>query len=341
VANLADIIQLSENDRIAYELRPRLDSVVFKGRPVTTDSRGFRSPEIPDDGGDGALTIVGIGDSIMFGHGVGDGEFYLDHLRALLRERHPEVQWRVVNTAAPGYNTVMEVETLREKALRLDPDLVVLGVCGNDYAPPIYVRAEEDPLDPSRSFLIEFVRDRWREATGGPVAVTRGLAHLGRWRKRRGEDPQRLAPPRYAGLYGRQAFLGALDRLRTLSHERDLPVIALATITYAEPPAEDNRATQMLDDCRARGFHCLDMQPQLDAAVEAETGLPFSVATYRASDLVVSRRNGHPSVRQHRMVAEELYRVSVESGILERLLGGPVVPLATDARALRGSALPE
>ena len=83
-ATLGDLIQLSSNDRIAYELRPELDGVTFKDRPVTTNTYGFRSAELPHEAGPDTVTIVGIGDSVMFGHGVGDGECYLDQLQRLL-----------------------------------------------------------------------------------------------------------------------------------------------------------------------------------------------------------------------------------------------------------------
>lgn len=159
-ASLGDLIQLSDNDRIAYELRPNLQGVSFKSHPVTTNSHGFRSPEVSGAARPGEVTIVGIGDSVLFGHGVADGECYLDQLQTLLSERRPERSWRIVNTGVPGYNTVMEVETLAAKGLAFEPDLVLMGVVGNDYEPPSYVRDAQDPWSLSRSFLAEFVRER-------------------------------------------------------------------------------------------------------------------------------------------------------------------------------------
>ena len=49
-------------------------------------------------------------------------------LVALLRERHPERRWDWVNTGVPGYNTAMQVATLRERALVFEPDLVLLSL---------------------------------------------------------------------------------------------------------------------------------------------------------------------------------------------------------------------
>ena len=64
---LADIIQPNRDDRIAYELRPNLRAVPFKWASLSSNSRGFRSPELGSLQRTDTITIVGIGDSIMFG----------------------------------------------------------------------------------------------------------------------------------------------------------------------------------------------------------------------------------------------------------------------------------
>lgn len=291
-ATLADIIRPVANDRIAYELRPDLAGVPFKGAPLSTNSRGFRSPELPPEPAPGTVTIVGIGDSIQFGHGVGDGENYLDQLVELLRERAPDVAWRLVNTAVPGYNAVMEVETLERKALAFSPDLVIVGVCGNDYEPPVYVRDVEDVLDPGRSFLVEFVRERLADEE---ASERRAISHRGTWSEETGAE----APPRYAELYGQGPFEGALDRLRSLADEHDFRVLAFATVDYAAAP-------EMMASYARRGFPTVHLQPDLERHFEESTGAAFTWDAYPGSDFVVSRHNLHPSVLQHRLAAERL-----------------------------------
>jgi len=308
-ATLGDLIQLSSNDRIAYELRPELDGVTFKDRPVTTNTYGFRSAELPHEAGPDTVTIVGIGDSVMFGHGVGDGECYLDQLQRLLTNRHPEKVWRVVNTGVPGYNTVMEVETLAQKGLAFDPDLVLVGVVGNDYEPPVYVRDAQDPWDWSRSYLIAFVREKLDHGDQASYLRLTGMRHLGK-------DE---APPRYANLYGKDAFQGAVRRLTAIRDEHALELLAFSNITYCEPPAEDNRAREMLQFMTGEGLRALDLQYVLDAGMESRTGRPFSIADYRKSDLVVNENNAHPSVLAHGLLAEVLYIELEESGVLGRL----------------------
>ncbi len=307
-AALRNIILPSRNDRIAYELRAGMESVNFKGAPLSTNSHGFRSPEIPVAEPPGAVTIVGLGDSVMFGHGVGDGECYLDRLGELLRERRPGTEWRIVNTGVPGYNTVMQVETLERKVLAFSPDLVVLGVVDNDYEPPQYVRTADEITDLSRSFLLEWVVER---LTGESLMAQEGraLTHRDAWQKGAGV----AAPPRYAELYGKQGFEDALDRLAALSDEHEFSVIAFLSL-------DSERGAEMLAACERRGFFSVNQQDELSRRLEEETGRPFDWKDLIASDFVVSPGNLHPSVRTHRMSAELLLEELEEVGWIDRVV---------------------
>ena len=308
-AALGDIIQPSPNDRIAYELRPGLKQVSFKQRPLTTNTAGFRPAELPEAEPPGTVTVLGIGDSIMFGHGVADGECYMDQLEGLLRTRAPEVAWRTLNTAVPGYNTVMEFETLERKGLAFGPDLVVLGLCGNDYGPPTYVRVADDIGDLSRSFLFEFVAERLAGDQPGVHFREQALSHRASW----SDATSKRAPLRYAELYGEEAFLSALERLTELSRRHGFEVLAIAVNEF--PPAPD-----MLEACRAQGFHVTSTQPYVDRETETQTGAPFTWEAMFRTDLVVNRKNGHPSVKLHGVVAPELLSVIEAQGLLEVLV---------------------
>ncbi|MBM3976090.1 MAG: SGNH/GDSL hydrolase family protein [Planctomycetes bacterium] len=153
-----DILRPSVEPRITYELRPNMRDVPFKGRPLSTDSRGFRSAELPASKEPDDIVVLGLGDSVMFGHGVGDGEPYMSVLERRLNKHRPERRWHTVNTAVPGYTTVMEVETLKKKGLALAPDLVVIDFVPNDLELPIYLIAEKNVWNPSRSFLYEYLK---------------------------------------------------------------------------------------------------------------------------------------------------------------------------------------
>jgi hypothetical protein len=168
-ARLGHVVRLSPNPRIVYELVPGLD-VVFLGVPLRTNADGWRGPAVAPERTRPAVRVVGLGDSVMFGWGVAEEDAFLFRLGAALEASHPAVAWEVVNTAVPGYNTVMEVETLEAKGLRFDPDVVVLNFVGNDLGLPNFVEERPDVLSLRRSFLLDFARAR---AGGTPEARRR------------------------------------------------------------------------------------------------------------------------------------------------------------------------
>jgi lysophospholipase L1-like esterase len=129
--------QLSRNPRILFELVPHFESdsaepmVAFLGRG---NSMGFRDREHSIEKAPGTYRILVLGDSITQGFGIEATEdVFTSVLEAELRAEG--VNAEVLNFGVSGYNTEQEVETLREKGLRYDPDLVVLAFCANDTAP--------------------------------------------------------------------------------------------------------------------------------------------------------------------------------------------------------------
>jgi lysophospholipase L1-like esterase len=318
-ATFGDIIRLSLDDRIAYELRPDLRQVVFKGAQLTTNSRGFRAPEMPEAEPEGGVTIVGLGDSIMFGHGVGDGESFIDGLGELLAKHHPERAWRCINAAVPGYNTVMEVATLEQKLLVFDPDLVILGLCGNDFGPPNYVRIEEDVWDLSRSFLAEAVRARLDPDPRAELDRQSGLSFRRRWAE---EQEGVAAPERYADLFGERPAMQALARLDELSEREGFEVLALLMYETAAPEHDASSPDlKLLATCERLGFHTLNMQPQITPFVVKAKG-EFTWDLFVRTRLAANPSNGHPSAMLHTMTARTILAYLEESGALDTLLAG-------------------
>jgi len=246
--------------------------------------------------------IVGLGDSMMFGQGVADGETYLDVLQGLLAAHEARVDWQVINTAVTGYNTVMEVATYETKCAQLRPALVLLGIYANDYDPPNYVREEDDVFDLRRCYLLELFESRLPRK-GVP---TPGLVHRGLW-----EDAhpggERSAPRRYDHLHGPQAFRAALARLRELTAASGTRCIALATVDFMQVP-------EMMRTAAELGLETLHCQPEIEAHVVASTGRAFTWADYEHSDLVLNPQDVHPSKLQHELVGRRIFAQLLDSG---------------------------
>lgn len=151
------MIQPSAYPEVVYELKPHVRGM-FHDALVETNRFGLRGPEIRRKKPPRTYRIAGLGDSHMFGQGVGQNEFYLALLQRQLNAC-AENGWRfeTLNFGTPGYNTVMEVGTFEYRALAFDPDLVLLHFIGNDLVAPHFLLPPRS-LDPSDWFLVELVR---------------------------------------------------------------------------------------------------------------------------------------------------------------------------------------
>ena len=103
-----------------------------------TNAHGFRGEDLPRKKSPGQLRIACLGDSFTFGWGVNDDETWPARLEVELGERGIDAE--VMNFGVEGYHTVQEVALLEHRALRFDPDLVLLGYYVND--------VNVDPLPP-------------------------------------------------------------------------------------------------------------------------------------------------------------------------------------------------
>jgi hypothetical protein len=272
---LRDIIQLSANPRLVYELKPNL-SVRFMGGVVQTDMQGFRitpgSCAQPE-----AYTIAGLGDSVMFGWGVHDQETYLAYLGQALTDHCI----RIVNMAVPGYNTVMEVATLEEKGLAHRPDLVVMHFVENDLYLPNFIRKKDKHITLTRSYLLAAL-SRWR----GTRVRTRPFDHLVR---NSGEVPEE-----YHYMVGVDAYRRAMIRFKELSREHDFKILLLTN--WAAPDYVAAIASELQ-------IPVVELEEPLER-YSREHG----IAEYQGSVLTVSKNDPHYSALAHRIVAEEVLR---------------------------------
>jgi len=108
--------------------------VAFLGKPVITDSRGFRTArrrQEPDE----QSAVLCVGDSTTFGWGVGGGNVFAAALEKILRRAQPDDHWTVHNAGIPGFSS----QQMRQMATRwipiLKPKVVVICIGNNDAWP--------------------------------------------------------------------------------------------------------------------------------------------------------------------------------------------------------------
>lgn len=128
-------VRLASNPKIAYEPIPNLDSsgkeVRYYQYDGMSNNMGYRDYDHSLEKPEGWKRIVIIGDSVAQGLWINDdSKIYSVVMEKALQSMGHKVE--VMNFGVSGYNTQQEVETLIDKGLQFDPDLVILGYCLND-----------------------------------------------------------------------------------------------------------------------------------------------------------------------------------------------------------------
>lgn len=276
-ATLGNIIYLSPDRKLVYELIPGLD-VEFMGARMTSGKDGFRTTPGSSDSTN-ALCIIGLGDSVMFGWGVRDGETYLSGLCRQLNSRQPGQPVKVINMAVPGYNTVMEVETLKQKGLQYRPKLVFIHFVDNDLGLPNFICQENPGIRLTKSHLVSAVS----RILGGNL-VTRPFDILAR--------PPDEIPDKYRDMVGEQAYLAAMKELGNMAHQHGFKVILLTewqALPFVRKAADDS------------GMPLIELGPTMTDYCRSN-----NIAEYQGSVLTISRNDPHYSPLAHELVCRRI-----------------------------------
>jgi len=299
---LIDLIRLSPDEELIYELAPRIRGQ-FKGAPVATDERGVRVPE-SGAAPEGSLRLIGIGDSHTFGWGVAWQDTFLAQIADRFAREHAGRRVAVTNFGVPGYNTHQEAELLAVKALALQPDAVVLLADQNDAGLANFIRAPRNPWSLERSYLVDFLEIRlkrlWRAEAFHNRFLPQGLLDARSALGERVIDGVSEAeldelPPQVRHMAGTAAVDRALDRIGALARAHEIPVV----LAFYDEPGGAALREQMFARARAIGLRVADLASPV-AAYLAERG-------HTRAALVLSDSDNHPTPLHHRIIADALY----------------------------------
>ncbi len=277
----AGIFRLSQNPVLKYDLQPG----THEGG-VSVNADGMRDRDFPLEKPPRTFRIAVIGDSITYGFRVGNRQTYPKVLERLLRSYVPaETRFEVLNFGVAGYSIPEIVESLRVKALRYDPDLVIYGYCLND--PEIYnpfarlLRAKLE--QPERGYLGRLADGRLRL-----YALARYLLDTSRQREGAEVDEEAIwnADPGYlafhtgARTYERyiarlhdsgptwKAVTAGLDDLGAISRDAGIPIVVaiFPLMQRLEPYTLVPVHAKLVREVEARGLRSFDMTPVFVAA---------------------------------------------------------------------------
>lgn len=131
------IYRVSQNKTLRYELKPNIRAT-YACKEIITNSAGFRGQEFSIQKNPGVYRIILIGDSVAFGKLLSFEDTIGERLKSALAAACPAKKFEVFNMGVEGYNSIQELELLKTKALKYNPDLVIVYYCFNDPENPEY-----------------------------------------------------------------------------------------------------------------------------------------------------------------------------------------------------------
>lgn len=127
----------AENSEIPFVLKPDMHDVRAHGNIlINTDHLGLRNMITGKTYGPKAANefrIAVLGDSVTFGYGVKTEDTYSYVLEQMLNKASSGCKVTVFNFGVSSYSVKEMAATLRERAIKIDPDLVLVGVIYGDF----------------------------------------------------------------------------------------------------------------------------------------------------------------------------------------------------------------
>jgi len=269
------IMRMQANPHRGWEMVPGEDHYTYH-HLVRVNSHGLRGPEIGAKA-EGTTRVLVLGDSLVYGQGVGEDETLPHYLEVLLEERKPGSDWEVINGGHRAYATHQELALLEELGSELHPDVVVCLWYWND-------TMERD---------VEATYERWKDRE--PVAFDTGTTIEGwEWWKWQGKQLVRrsaLANFLYdtigksggtptkqevydGGILRLDRYLGRFLALGERMGFRFVFAIIPDPNALLGPHESIDVNRDAADKARARGIPALDLTPPVRRLYEEEDRMP-------------------------------------------------------------------
>jgi hypothetical protein len=257
-----------------YELVPNVETMA-QGVRVKINSYGMRDDE---PWAEPAKRIVIIGDSFTFGFGVPQEETFPILLEKEIN-KGGEV-YDVLNLAVAGYTIQDEVNVLRYKGLKWDPEWVIIGYVLND--------PEIEPVQELPSY---FDQPHWWQFSHVLRLFARGFKKIQINIYGSGDYYQYL----HAYQPTWQSVITGFSEIKEMATEHQTKVMVLIfpilDTDWSVYPYH-NIHRQVADLAEQNGFVVVDL-------------LPYA-SKYPPQDLRVSLQDGHPNASLHRLAVEAI-----------------------------------
>ncbi len=110
-----------------------LEGIKFAPEFIELNQDGMKDRDFEIQKPRNTIRIAVLGDSFTFGSRIDDADkIYPKVLEKKINERKTYKKYEVLNFALPGIETDEELELLKTKALKYDPDILIIGFYPND-----------------------------------------------------------------------------------------------------------------------------------------------------------------------------------------------------------------
>lgn len=276
-----------------WELSPNILTVRMGPAKVLSNSHGFRSPEITMKKPQGQYRVMVLGDSSAFGHFVGNNETFGAVLVKMLRFKYPGKDIRLINAAVLGYTTYQGATFMKERGWKFSPDLIIISF-------------NDDPQ-------MEWKQDVERVPQGLLLPVFRILyksniylslkKHLLNERMKK-DHSFTLQPDR-----DKEKNRVSPDQLKTNvsyildeAKKRNIQAIIISMPLQSAPYDIRNYRTIMEESAKSRGYYFLDLLDEWEKYPPNEVFLDIM----------------HPTAKGHKIIAEDLYKIIEDNGIINK-----------------------
>jgi lysophospholipase L1-like esterase len=285
---------------------------------VRANSLGFRGPEISLEKPADTIRIGVFGDSSSFGWGVNQDETFSSLLQSLLSQKFPGRKFEVANFAIPGDSSEYGKLILEKFVPQYKMDMLILGFGAND------AKAVRQPhsaqVDRFRSnYHLQLVKF-WAEKS----AIYRTIESLLKAAVPANSMAAQNPPSRLKPAVSRSRYRDNLAHMAGAGLEHGARQVAILTLCT---PNNYSRIARTLATARGYQFlngqaRMIDLLPQIKAGtvhpelVEEMTRL-YPQDLKRNELFYLTSDSCHPNKLGHRLVAESLLQLVVDSGLVE------------------------
>jgi len=305
--NKDSFILKSNNIILGYEGMPNYEYTTSANITNKFNNDGLRDTEYEVEKEDGVFRVIVLGDSVS----MCGGSFKLDECyHSVLERQLADNAVEIISFGQDGYGTMQEIELLKEKGLKYDPDLVILQYTLND---PImtdtpyrhlHTQKEFDARERHISYKSSFLCGLGHDI--GRLKTVRTFSNIQYETGLRVVDGVEKAQQMHSNSCSWKRIEDSFSELRELSEKNDFDVLVIIfplVLDYDDYPLTEVHE-QVLNEAEENDFFSLDI---LDVYKEYH----YMSLKYDYLDIV------HSNQKAHRLAAEKIYKYLMDSKIVE------------------------